>query len=160
MKKKQIEQKIDYKLEFAKSNLEHEKGIYQNYIDCIVKYDKELAVGVIRAEDMKDGAMKSLMEYCQKNNKSFVQVAFRDNIYKDMKSFDQMTEVEKLEGETKYYKNLNKWAKTITNMFDVPTKEQMAKDLISNMIAWNTFFDDLSKISKGADLQDKTNKTK
>jgi len=151
--KKQIEQKRDYKLEFAKSNLEHEKGIYQNYIDCIVKYDKDLAVGVIRAEDMKDGEMKRLLEYCQKNNKSFCQVAFGD--LNDGKPFDKMTEVEKLESETKYYKNLNKWAKTITNMFDVPTKERMAKDLINNMIAWNTFFDDLSKISKSADLQEK-----
>lgn len=135
MKKKDKIIKEDFKLKFAKQNLEHKKEVYETYLTACIKYEPAmLGYSAVKADKLYHDELLRLMDKSRKQNKFLMRMMFGDPNQK------KLTEIEKLQKEEKHYDRLIKLVENRIEGMSHETKMKMAKDAIEKMDAWFGLF--------------------
>ena len=143
MNKEEAEQ---FRLKFAKDNLEHKKNVYETYLKVLVKYNlSSTAYTSIKADEMYHNELMRLMKKARKNNKSLTKLMFGDPNEK------KLTEIEQIKESEKYYDKLIKLIENRISMLPDDIKMKIAKDSVEKRDAWFGLFkfdDELNKKKK------------
>jgi len=130
IKKEQVSE-VDFKLKFAKENLEHKKTVYETYLRACIKYEPAtIAYSAIMAEDLYHNELMRLMEKARNKDKTLMNMMFGERNTKEL------SEIERIQGEEEYYDRLIKLVENRISMMSADIKMKMAKDAIEKMNAW------------------------
>ena len=98
MEKKEAKQ---FRLKFAKENLENKKNVYETYLGVLIKYNlSSTAYASIKADEMYHNELLRLMKKARKNNTTFMTLMLGDPNEK------KLSKIEQIKKEEEYYDKL------------------------------------------------------
>lgn len=128
-KEKELTQE-EWKLKFLKDDLEHQKTIYERYLEVLTKYHMaDTGYAAIMADDLfREDLLRLMEKYKDDNIHMFSELMFGDGT--------PQTEEERLKENIDYYKKLIGVCKDRINNFPEETKKKIAKDSIEKFYSW------------------------
>jgi len=132
MKKKIIKKtKEEFRLGFAKDQLEHKKNVYETYLKVLIKYNlSSTAYSSIKSDEMYHNELLRLWDRTRNDHKSFARLMFGDPTEK------KLTELESIKKSEEYYDKLINLIENRISMFTDEVKMKMAKDSIEKQQAY------------------------
>ena len=145
MKEKKLTSE-EFKLKWAKGQLEHKKEVYENYLKVLIKYNiPSVAYSAIGFDELYSRELLILMEKARKHDKFLMRMMFGEKMAKPL------TEIERLKSQEEDYDKLIKLVENRISEFPFDIKMKIAKDSIEKQNSWFGLFkyeNELYKLEK------------